>query len=1018
MQKAHKKLESYFKGKKLFVLSLKAFILLSPLPFGGVPRVFAPMFYICLLLLGFLGYRQRFHQREIVGERLILRAGLLTGGFFLLQLIPLPLVLLRVISPNTVATLTRLRETAPAFHPISLVPFQTLETLMQFMAMTFILWILMHVNVRRRDMMGILYTIVYSGVFQVLFGLAKYFSGNRKFFLLFHTQKQDVYSSYLTGTIGNPNHFAFYLELVLPVALAVLFIQVDALKRFPSFQERMHQAVDFKNKSFFYLGAVLLCGVGILLTGSRAGVVTTALSLLVFVQLSVYLAGKQDIRRRLKWIFISIVLLASIVGIQNTIAKFMTSPLHAGGRMTRWPDSLKMALDYPIAGTGFGTYNYAFFLYDSDGVKWSTHAHNDYLEVLTDGGAIGGMVFLFFVWSLVNAYVRRWWERRHPQIKLIGIGILTAFFAALFHSLFDFSMRIPANLFLATVLIGIGINLMAYRRDQSPTLQPPKRSVAVTSVMGIVVVFFCLQLVSHLFLTLGQRSPSMGRMFLKWSTLAMPLDPDAHLEYGYRLLQDNETQSDRQLLLKGIGALERAATFNMLHYNAHYFLAKGFLFADQPGEPYFDRAVRSFKRAGYLRAKNPDISLDTLKVYMSLWNLLGNHDREFVGELFSSALGQFDSRQVGELLELWGLYIKDIEFLEQGLRQHPHFYLEAAQKLTELEIDLARRQLFLAHYEAYWLSYSQQKLAGLLSLKNAPLSDLEMFFRRFSNYIVGYHRFIPEARFDRDNYLNLKRRLYLTIIQALLSREDGFKYLERQEKIVQLVSGYVKAFPSEDHLHELMILLEKHRFFLRSGLQGREIRLSILNRMEKYGQLISEGIELTESISFVTSDQEDFYAGILLLLSDAYMESGNYYEALNMLELARPFGSRKNELFWRLGKLERIAKYGSLPDPLEGTLRLDPSRERIDAENRDTRIIPVNGLRTSARVYPFQDGTIEIHAGQRLGSKLAGKHVVQVLVDGELAAEQYLGIWLRDSLIVTLNPSSLGNILTVEIKVN
>jgi O-antigen ligase len=1017
MQKVLKKLESYFKGKQLFLVGLKALIVLSPLPFGSVIPFFSPLFYLCLLLLGLYGYRQQFHEREILGEQWIMRGAFVMGGFFVLQLIPLPRFLLQLISPTTVDTLAKLKETVPAFHPVSLVPFLTLETLAHFLVFVFMGLLLTRMNLKRREMMGILTVIVYSGVFQAVFGLAKYFSGNRKFFLLFHTQKQDVYSNYLTGTIGNPNHFAFYLELVFPIALAILFMQVDSLKIYPSFQERMHQVVDFKNKSLLFFGGILLIGLAILLTGSRAGIITIALSALVFVQLSVYLAGKKEIRKRLKWIFIVVILFASLVGIQSTIEKFMKSPLASSGRMTRWPDSLEMVLDFPVAGTGFGTYKYAFFLYDSEGIKWSTHAHNDYLEILSDGGAAGLLAFAFLAWGFMNAYVRRWWERRHPQIKMVGIGILTAFFAAMFHSLFDFSLRIPANMLVLVVLAGIGVNLVTYRRERSHTPFRPRFSPGVKVVSLILAVFLVSQLVSHLGLAMGRRSPSFGRILLKLSTLAMPLDSETHLEYGYRILQDNEEKGDRDLLLKGISALERAVATNVLTYNGHYFLAKGYLFADRPGQPYFDRAVQSFKRAGLLRPKNPDISLDTLKVHMSLWNLLGNEDRVFVRRLFADALGQLDSPEVLSLLELWGLYIRDVTFLERALERYPHFYLEAAQKMTELEMDLSQRQRFLARYEAYWLGYSHQKIKELLSLKNVPIKDLESFLTRFSNSIIGYHKLVRDSRFDTPNYMKLKRQLYYTVIRAFLSREEGFKYLEEQDRIVSLVAKFVQDFPQTKYLNEIMLLLDKHRFFPRSGLQGKEMRIQILSRLKNYNQLILEARRLKNSITFVTSNQERFFAGILLLLADADMESGNYIEALTTLEAVRPFESRKNELFWRLNKLERLAKEAGLPDPDTGTIRMDPERERVDFENRNSRVIVVNGLRKSVSVYPHRGASLEIHPGDELGPKLEGKHVVQVLVDGELYAESYLGDWLDKPLIVPIKPELLDEIIRVDIKV-
>ena len=50
-----------------------------------------------------------------------------------------------------------------------------------------------------------------------------------------------------------------------------------------------------------------------------------------------------------------------------------------------------------------------------------------------------------------------WIARRHPEVKPVVLGVLTALFAAFFHSFFDFSLRIPANAFLFLMLLALGI---------------------------------------------------------------------------------------------------------------------------------------------------------------------------------------------------------------------------------------------------------------------------------------------------------------------------------------------------------------------------------------------------------------------------------------------------------------------------------------------------------------------------------------------------------------------------------
>ncbi len=123
-----------------------------------------------------------------------------------------------------------------------------------------------------------------------------------------------------------------------------------------------------------------------------------------------------------------------------------------------------------------GTYKYSFLLYDTDiGGKWSTNAHNEYLETLTDGGVIGFILGFIVVGLLVFSIAKMWKVRRHPGIRLFGIGLLSAIYAALFHSFFDYSLRIPSNSFVFILLFGLGIKFVTYKREFTESGIPRKR---------------------------------------------------------------------------------------------------------------------------------------------------------------------------------------------------------------------------------------------------------------------------------------------------------------------------------------------------------------------------------------------------------------------------------------------------------------------------------------------------------------------------------------------------------------
>lgn len=130
-----------------------------------------------------------------------------------------------------------------------------------------------------------------------------------------------------------------------------------------------------------------------------------------------------------------------------------------------WSNSLELFSGFPLLGSGFGSFRYIYFLYDTEGSGWITHAHNDYLETFSDGGIIGGFLFLLPIgWVLVSLF-RMWWVRRNPEVKAIGLGVLAACFSVGFHSIFSFAMRIPAISFLFVLILVVGLKMVLYKSE-------------------------------------------------------------------------------------------------------------------------------------------------------------------------------------------------------------------------------------------------------------------------------------------------------------------------------------------------------------------------------------------------------------------------------------------------------------------------------------------------------------------------------------------------------------------------
>jgi O-antigen ligase len=107
--------------------------------------------------------------------------------------------------------------------------------------------------------------------------------------------------------------------------------------------------------------------------------------------------------------------------------------------------------------------------YDSrNGLFRLEQAHNDYLQVLSDGGIVGAALALFFVVSLF----RMGFARRQSQDQFrrgVATGALAGCFAVLVHSFFDFTLHTPSNALLFLILAALAT--MNGRVEDAPTVQ-------------------------------------------------------------------------------------------------------------------------------------------------------------------------------------------------------------------------------------------------------------------------------------------------------------------------------------------------------------------------------------------------------------------------------------------------------------------------------------------------------------------------------------------------------------------
>lgn len=355
-----------------------------------------------------------------------------------IQVIPLPFSVLKIFSPHAVEIRKALGNTG-GVETFSLIPARTFDQLTRWV--TVFLFYLLVANVfTMKSIHRLLNSLFVLTCFEAFYGLFLVFTGN-DCLLWYCKPEYRNYGSRLHGTYRCPNHMAGYLEMVIPLH-AVQVLSKRLLSPFKS---------EEKAQKFLGIFFVTLFVITLFLTISRAGTVAFLIGMLYL-----YFSGKRE-EGGLRYTFYLKILVALVaiyllwIGIGPIIDRFwQASSSLEQGRGVLWSDTLNLVKDFPVIGTGFGTYRFIFPKYKSIllGQAIYKYSHNDYLQFLAEGGIISLLAFLWLVFNALRMLVK--------ENSLLARGAAAGFIAILVHSFFDFNLQIPANAWMFAVLMAIG----------------------------------------------------------------------------------------------------------------------------------------------------------------------------------------------------------------------------------------------------------------------------------------------------------------------------------------------------------------------------------------------------------------------------------------------------------------------------------------------------------------------------------------------------------------------------------
>lgn len=445
-------------------------------------------------------------------------------GLFLLltimQMVPLPLSWLDVISPGSArmyasvdvkkwesvqagATEARAGRQDPLLQleerarwPISVNPGRTRGRVVQLGALVALFFMVARWADGRRAV-SILKAVTVVGFLVAVFGLVQLLTWNGKIYWVRKIPTVSATTPTAFGPFVNHDHFAGYVEMIIPVALSLAFWLVDK-RRSPSFKtasaaegdgwsaalrEGPNEERGRLSQGTLAIFAAVILIVSLFFSLSRGGILSAFISGSILLFLLCRRIASRLVRAliavALPVVVISIIALIGAEAVKKQMGTYANLSGESSFRLrvVIWERVVRELPAYAWVGSGLGTFEDSFApLTPAGSLKRWDKAHSDYLQLVWETGITGGLLFVLGSAIFVRRY---WWPalRGHERpVDLFGVGMAVSLLSIALHSAVDFCLQIGANGFLCALLAGLIVALHKVV-DTSPVGRPAVRAM-------------------------------------------------------------------------------------------------------------------------------------------------------------------------------------------------------------------------------------------------------------------------------------------------------------------------------------------------------------------------------------------------------------------------------------------------------------------------------------------------------------------------------------------------------------
>lgn len=298
----------------------------------------------------------------------------------------------------------------------------------------------------KKQLYALITGMLFAGLGVALYGIYQHIFGFAGGDTWIDKEMFEDISTRVISTFGNPNVLGEYLLLLIPVCCGFIFARNGGFNKFAA---------------LCITGALCLC---MIYTYSRGNWVGLMVAMALFFM---FYDG------RIVWLGIIAAFFAPLLMPQTIIDRFLsvgdTSDSSTSYRVYIWIGTLNMLRDYWLCGVGLGSeaFNLIYPFYSYSGIV-APHSHNLYLQIITENGVMGILVFLILIIVYYRSVISSAVKCRDKMLKAVIIGLAAGMFGYLVQGMFDnvwYNYRIVFMFYIIISLTECAVNIAVTERE-------------------------------------------------------------------------------------------------------------------------------------------------------------------------------------------------------------------------------------------------------------------------------------------------------------------------------------------------------------------------------------------------------------------------------------------------------------------------------------------------------------------------------------------------------------------------